>query len=272
MTAVVVDKVLWRPTVPVILNRTADGIPTDVAGEGTYRASHLGAFRLEPGAFLVAAWAVGGEARPCPVVRMGPSVLVPPTQCALSLLADERDGSPLLAPDMPLPKGPVVLRVRLVPEAACPAGYECPATPPRVSVEEIVWAGDAVTDTNPLTSEDVYRVLRSELGDVWVSAQPGSIRLGGCDPQFPASTWLTGGTKAVGYLLVFPTVAAREAGDANFRVDGFNGFGADGRPCRVTDVDGPASRWVAVDNVLVQVFADDELAQRIQTRLEATAP
>jgi len=266
-SAVVVDKVMWRPGVPVIIYRAPDGLPTAVAGEGTYRAADLGAFRLEPGAFLVAGWAVGGDAKACPVTPTGPSIVVPPVRCASSLLADRRDGQGLLAPDVPLPPGPVVLRVRLLPDEAC---LRCAFTPRQLAVEEIVWAGDAVTDTRPLTSQDVHTVLRSAVGDVWMDVQPGSIRPGGCDPEFPASTWLAGGTHAVGYLLVFPSVAAREASGGNFRVDGYSGFGADGHACR--DIQDVSARWVAVDNVLVQVIADDALAERIKQGLEAIVP
>lgn len=276
LRAVIVDRVLWRPAVPVVMHRASDGIPTEIAGEGIYRASHLGAFRLEPGAFLVAGWAASGDSRPCPAIRLGPSIPVPPTQCTASLLADERDGPGLLLPDVPLPRGPVVLRVRLVPEAACPAGYKCKALPRVTPVEEFVWAGDTVTATDPLTIAAVFTVLREELGDVWVNVQPGLIRPGNCDPRFPSSTWRAAGTDAVGYVVLFPSVAARAAGEANFHVDGYSGIGADGQPCRVIQ-DG-TWRWVAVDNVLVQVLSNptgiaaDALAERIQGRLEAIAP
>jgi hypothetical protein len=67
-------------------------------------------------------------------------------------------------------------------------------------------------------------------------------------------------------VLVFASIAAREAVDQNFGPTGWTG--QDG--CIVESDDAGSWHWVRVDNVMVST--SDALADRTRTRLEAIAP
>jgi hypothetical protein len=263
--AVVLDAVVWRQP------RFADGIPSELGGEPVLRAGEAAKDGgAAGGPVLVGGWYLPTEgAFACPFIP-SPSGM---TMCPWRALTDRPGAShPALALSYPLrigawPAGPIVLRGELVrPPYACDSS-DCGQM---LVVESVVWSGDAITATAPLDIGTVVDRLRAVEPGLEVEVR--DTRSTGCDPGWPEPTWTASGSSAVsegvgeriGDVLVFPTTDAREAATGNFHFDGFSGPGPDGMSCR-TMIDGLfGMRWVAVDNVLVEVrvVADETDADR----------
>ncbi len=267
-----------RPEVPVIVHRYADGIPAEIAGEAVHRASDRPGIRTPPGSFLVGGWSSGRGHESC--ITPPPSSHSATPVCHYVDTSVTLSDSPMGAPgaDMgyvDVARGPVVVRVHNSPTADCPPGARCGVPLTVLGVEEVVWSGDDVTRTAPLRVDDVVESIRPRVPDLSVEVPlgtDGTLNRGTCDPGFPAGTWLARGTPRIGYVLVFPTVAARQAVEGNFGASSFKGNGC------VTMLDGVwFTHWVTVANVMIDVRAsasgetaqERALAEQIRADLEA---
>lgn len=258
--AIVVDEVLWQIPDPMT-GRYADGIPGDISGETVVRVGDLPAGDQGSGSFLLGGW--HGQDRWFGCGRLGETHPLL-DDCSPEWIADAPGGrGRILMQAREIQEGPLVIRVHTDDprSATCPENERI-LCKERLVVDELVWAGDAVTNTEPLAIDDVVMALRTEISGLTVEvAQPSRT----CDPGWPDISWVSISATGITNVMVFPTIAAREAVDQNFRSSGWTGL--DG--CSV-DAYGDPWHWVAVDNVMVSTT--DALADRTRLRLEALAP
>lgn len=244
--------------------RFADGIPGDIDDQPVNRAADARAFAnayTDATPFLLGGWYVGPRPVSCPA-PMDPHPLA--WSCGPAMLG-ERPGTGVLVlgPAPKIPEGPVVIAAHVHDPAANACLPEnrarCQTT---IVVDRLVWAGDEVTNTAPISIQDVVTALRQDIAGFTVEVDRPARN---CDPGWPRISWVSNSAIGVTNVLVFPTIADREAVDQNFRSGGWTGI--DG--CSV-DVYGDPWQWVAVDNVMVS--HTDANAQRTRLRLEAIAP
>jgi hypothetical protein len=270
--AIVVDEVVWQSPPPSdrMAGRYPDGIPSESAGEAVFRPKDISSTPFPSGQrFLLGGWSPTLEWKPCPSAGGGLG-----TSCGGWSVSETPAGSGDpgtesigLRAAQPIPSGPVVLRVR----AGDPVPPDClddaiclyPSAAPLV--EEVVWAGDDVTRTAPLDIADVLNAIRAEEDNIAGFTVEVDRPSGACDPGWPDIPWVSTAGTGVTNILVFPTIADREAVDQNFRSSGWTG--ATG--CSV-DFYGDPWHWVIVDNVMISTT--DALADRTRMRLEAIVP
>jgi hypothetical protein len=174
-------------------------------------------------------------------------------------------GTLAFGPGPEIPDGPVIIEVHVHDSGASECLPEnrarCEMT---IVVDRVAWAGDEVTNTEPLLIHHVVMALRTDIAGFTVEV--AEIDRRGCDPGWPEISWVTRSATGIGTVLVFASIAAREAVDQNFGPTGWTG--QDG--CIVESDDAGSWHWVRVDNVMVST--SDALADRTRTRLEAIAP
>jgi hypothetical protein len=253
--------------VPSIDRRHDDGIPAAIDGVRVVRPSTIA--RLGPAddrPFLLGGWSFDflGLEYSCWIAPFTPPPFGPP--CGTPFLSETPltfgEGPRVLLDDWTayVPDGPVVLRVHRHDARAtgCSTDLrdECEAM---AVIEGIVWAGDDLTAAAPLTPIEAVQRLAgvvgalgqatvSPVGEQWrdrpITAPPP------CVPPFPRMTWSVSGSGLV-YILVFPSVAAREAVDQDFTASGWRGSDGDGNSCFVITDSLFNHEWIAVDNVMV---------------------
>ena len=259
--AVVVDEIAWASPDPLAV-RYADGIPVEIDGERVIRPRALA--DIQPGGdtrFLLGGW--HGQDLWLGCGRLGETHPLL-DDCSPEWIA-ESPGGPgailMLARDVP--DGPVVVRVHTNdPRSATCSQRERTLCAGRIVVDELVWAGDGLTNTEPLRIYNVVTALRQDIPALTVKLDRPSRA---CDPGWPEIPWVSLAGTGITNVLVFPTTADREAIDQNFRSSGWTGI--DG--CSV-DVYGDPWQWVVVDNVMVS--HTDSNAERTRLRLEGIAP
>ena len=265
--AIVVEAVVWQAEQPDLVARFADGIPSSIAGELVRRPAGFATSNLPAGeSFLIGGWGMPTYYA-CPAIPLEGSH----GSCAGgSDFADTPVGGGKIRAIPALPTGPVVVRAHTPLPEDCPSG--CPAVHLLI-VEEIVWRGDEFTAASPRSILGVATAL--DLGEL--TASHAAVE---CDPGFPSVRWIASDRTDIGLILVFPSTAAREAIDQNYRADGYWGTDRTGAPCATIIDAASAWRWVAVDNVMVQVMgtvggtpaALDQVAKDIETRLASIEP
>lgn len=263
--AIVVDDVVWRKPLAPLAGRFPDGIPMVIDGEPVLRAvdaRNVADGQTDASSFLVGGWYIGPQPVPCPApIDRHPLAW----SCGPAMLGERpATGALALGPGPTISEGPVVVAVHVHDPSASGCLPEnrarCEMT---IVVDRVVWSGDEVTNTAPLRIQDVVMALRQDIAGFTVEVGlPGWAT---CDPGWPDVSWVSTSATGVTIVLVFPTIADREAVDQNFRSSGWTGI--DG--CSV-DTYGDPWHWVAVDNVMVSTT--DALAERTRMRLEAMAP
>jgi hypothetical protein len=262
--AIVVDEVVWQNPLPAdpMAGRYLDGIPGDIDGEAVIRPQDLAGTELIGDAtFLLGGW--HGQDRWFGCGRLGETHPLL-DDCSPEWIA-EAPGGPgeILMLAREIPEGPVVIRVHTDDprSATCPE-LERIRCAERLVVDELVWAGDAVTSAEPLRIDDVVMAMRQDIASFTVEVDRPSRA---CDPGWPDIPWISTSGSGVTNILVFPTIADREAVDQNFRSSGWTRL--DG--CSVYTYGDPW-HWVSVENVMVST--SEALAERTRARLEAIAP
>lgn len=259
--AIVVDEVVWQDPDPMN-GRYADGIPGEVDGEAVIRPQDLaGTESVGDSTFLLGGW--HGQSRWFGCGRLGETHPLL-DDCSPEWIADAPGGpGQILMLAREIPEGPIVIRVHTHDprSATCPE-HERIMCAERLVLDELVWAGDSLTTTEPLRIDDVVIALRQDLVSFTVEVDRPSRA---CDPGWPQVSWVAISGTGVTNILVFPSIAAREAVDQNFRSSGWTGING----CSV-DVYGDPWHWVAVQNVMISTT--DALADRTRMRLEAIAP
>lgn len=247
----------------------ADGIPSMLDGVPVLRPSSIGA--SAPGddsSFLVGGWSFdfGAIVSACALI-VGPPAPYGP-RCGTPFLAEtptygEEDRVLLLHWTNAIPAGPVVLRVHRHDQRAetCAPdardGCESMAV-----IEAVVWTGDDVTAALPITAiQAVNRLVSADPS--FASANLSTIEgvaevtypapIQPCVAPYPLLTWTVSGSK-IDTLLVFPSVAAREAVDQDFRASGFVGTSSEGAISCLAIFDAAFSHtWVSGENVMVAI-------------------
>lgn len=256
--AIVVDEIVWREPVAPIAGRFPDGIPNQIAGEAVFRVANLSDAPVA--SFLLGGWAPGPPWGCGIVVVRPPGAEGTEDLCPLGqgFIADGPTSAGIWTTGSFDP-GPVIVRVHRGPD--CSGRLGCGLRPEFV-VEQVLWAGDEATNTQPLRITDVVTALERDIAGFAVEVDRPSRT---CDPGWPDISWVPTSGSGVTNILVFPTIADREAVDQNFRSSGWTGI--DG--CSVATYGDPW-HWVAVDNVMISTT--EALADRTRIRLEGIAP
>jgi hypothetical protein len=204
------------------------------------------------------------------------------------------DGRPRILLDgwtAAIPPGPVAFEVqrRLDDQARlCVDDASCPQV---VTIKRVVWSGDAVTAAAPRTAPDTFmRLVEADpnLPQATIAAVPRTAPLnsgpqgrpvrtpsgdttagpfaGRCTAPYPRQAWTIQGSW-ITTVVVFPTVAAREAADQNFLGSGFIGTTPDGGTCQMIVDSFFNYEWIAVDNVMVAVQVNVNRPTAAQTKL-----
>ena len=249
--------------------RYADGIPSRLDGAPVLRPTSIAA--SAPGddsSFLIGGWSFDFGAI---VIACSLMVVVPPPygpRCGTQFLAETPTygGEVLVLLDRwtsAIPAGPVVLRVHRHDRRAETCTPEARnACESMAVIEAAVWTGDDVTAALPITAiQAVNRLVGADpafasadlstIGGVSEVTHPVPIKL--CVAPYPLLTWTVSGSK-IDTLLVFPSVAAREAVDQDFRASGFVGTSSEGAVSCVAIFDAAFSHtWVSGENVMVAI-------------------
>jgi hypothetical protein len=244
--------------------RYGDGIPQVIDGELVLRIGAVKSLApTDDSAFLIGGWSWNFQSLvyACALMFIPPPDFGP--RCGGPFLADVPiigEGPRLAIEDWTpeIPAGPVVLRVHRNDARAtrCPVETRelCEAT---AVIESVVWAGDDVTATAPLSPIDVFTRLTGADPNLSVAAltlegEPDPIATepprgvyGICRQRtVPLMAWSIVGAQ-ISYVLVFSTIEARAAVQAE--------FGPSGLDCIIVVGGAVVNEWVAVDNVMVAV-------------------
>ncbi len=252
-------------TAPVVDSRYPDGIPSSLGGRFVARPSNIDREPANDQSFLLGGWSFGPLVYFCPLQIGTPPPFGP--GCGTPFIAENPliDGQGVMIDGLTLGAGPVVVEVhRHDPQAAeCDAALRV-ACENMAVVEKVVWNGDQVTATAPLAATDTFtRLIQADpnlpqariapIPTAGVVTPPAHFpAFVGCVPPYPELAWSATGA-SIEEVLVFPTVAAREAVDQNFLASGFIGTTPGGGGCNVISDGMFATSWVAVDNVMVAV-------------------
>ncbi len=246
------------PQLPVglpLATRYADGIPLSVDGERVLRLPI--ALALDAGStLLVGGWYLGpdcgglGHGGSCPRGRFAD------TPAGFS----RRGGSVDLARLVEIGAGPRVLRVRTS-DSAC-VGAACP---PLLLVDEVVWAGDPLTEAGPI---DVVPLM-SALSFAFPDMAPTPYRdLAQCPMPWPPQTYLStaGGPRLT---LIFPSTQDREDAQAGIRA---------GRSLLLAELGGDciqqsgrfraSGRWISEANVMLLLHQGEATLELATAALE----
>jgi hypothetical protein len=224
------------------VGRFADGIPSEIDGEPVMRPEDLADNEFAGDApFLLGGW--HGQDRWFGCGRVGETHPLL-DDCSPEWIGDApaRRG-PILMQARALPEGPVILRVHTndVRSATCPERVRCAE---RLVVDELLWAGDAVTKSTPLQIGDVATAMDANL-DIGVEAIEMDRT---CLRPMPPVIWRATGTSRIGLILVYPTVEAREEAERHPPfISGCNG----------ADVLIYVAPYAVVDNVIVYTKIDE---------------
>lgn len=254
--------------------RYADGVPSLIDGEAVLRPTSVE--RRAPtdaSTFLLGGWSFAfGRTYACPAIFGSPAPFGP--RCGTPFVAD----TPTWADESRvrldgwttnLPAGPIVLRVhRHDPLAATCSTDLRGACEGMAVIEGVVWAGDEVTAAAPLSvvqtmdrlvsaNTGLARGTFTAVGRLWLERQSAGPTMGpdpmaSCIPPFPTLSWSVAQSGIV-YVLVFPSIAAREALDQDFTASGWRGTAADGSSCFLIADSLFSHEWVAGQNVMVAV-------------------
>ena len=252
----------------VVGTRFADGIPSILDGAPVLRPGAVGtAAPSDDSSFLLGGWAFDFGA----IVSACAPIVGPPPPYGLLC------GTPFLA-ETPtygdehrvqvdrwtsaIPPGPVVLRVHRHDqrsETCAPAARD--ACESMAVLEAAVWTGDAVTSAAPITAiQAVNRLISADpsFGNADLSALGAELTelRYNCIAPFPTLAWWVAGS-GIDTLLVFPSVAAREAVDQDFTASGWVGRTPDGAIICNSNTDATFSNtWVSAENVMVAIQTD----------------
>lgn len=263
----------------VVGTRYADGIPSILDGAPVLRPSAVGT--SAPGddsSFLLGGWAFdfGAITIACPAIVGAPATYGP--RCGTPFLAEaptygDSERVQVDGWTSAIPPGPVVLRVHrhdqrsetCAPEAR--DGCESMAV-----IEAAVWTGDDVTAAAPISAVQAVNRLTSadpSFGNADLSTlrtQLTELRYN-CIPPFPTLAWWVAGS-GIATLLVFPSVAAREAVDQDFTASGWVGRTRDGAiTCSVTTDGVFSNTWVSGENVMVAILIEPRGPTSVQAAL-----
>jgi hypothetical protein len=257
----------------VIGDRYQDGIPAFIDGELVRRQGKVGgsSFPDDGSSFLVGGWLQHPEAirscvtsaalEPCPNPVLASTPLEDPDALPVHLSFTFQD-----------PVDAVVLRVH----RDDPRADDC--EPARIEIcravlvaEAVLWSDDEQIRTAPISTRHALNRLRFLVPELTVMERAIDPRrfdpASSCDPGFPRQTWTTPGLR-IAQVLVFPSVAAREAVDDNFNASGFRGtYPRDNGPCSVTTDSFFSHEWVVVHNVMVALQVDVAGATAAQAKL-----
>jgi len=167
------------------------------------------------------------------------------------------------------PSGPLVLRVHahdaLAAQCTAPHRSVCDAS---MVVDEVVWSGDAWTQTDPASVAQAVRRLTSitvsKPSGSWASSFPLFVvgHASDCPSPWPHEVFDVRGDSRFGLLAVFPDVASRQAAQASLD-PASPGCAPDPRIARP----GPAA-WVGVDNMLALVYGDNSVVKAATAALQ----
>lgn len=252
----------------VVGTRYADGIPSILDGAPVLRPSAVGT--SAPGddsSFLLGGWAFdfGAITIACPAMVGAPAPYGP--RCGTPFLAEAPTygDSQHVQVDRwtsAIPPGPVVLRVHRHDQRSETCAPEARDRCESMAViEAAVWTGDDVTAAAPISAVQAVNRLASadpSFGSADLStlgAQLTDLRYN-CITPFPTLAWLVAGS-GIETLLVFPSVAGREAVDQDFTASGWVGRTRDGAiRCSFTTDAVFSNTWVSGENVMVAIQTD----------------
>ena len=235
--------------------RFSDGIPKQIKSQRVIHAEDLPEASEQirgSDSVLLAGWH-WRPIRYCSITVNGERPFFDPCAwTALSATPVRKRAVDLVAGDVAVPNGPVILRGH----RSDPRSVECPdAERARCEaafvVDEVVWAGDEWTETDPLSVDEVTQLLAEASVVETLTPVPRGEPDPDCHPDAPPMTW-QGSGGPVGRVLVFASTAERE------RVGPINDYGymgrtSEGGTCGV-GLDGlPAARWIERENVVVEV-------------------
>jgi hypothetical protein len=256
-----------------LADRSSDGIPTVWDGQPVHRATELAqlvADATDGRSFLIGGWVEGGEGRGCQLQDPTSPTLDPMGQgpvCGGARLSDTPDGRHFyFISSSLLSTGLVVASVHV----QMPVVSNCENAVPcrnQLVVDRIEWSGDAWTRTEPRDIAQVVSRLTSGgygaavLLDLEVRTYRvvATITMGGmppndCDFGVPPQAWVVTNDPRLSLIFVYASVAERERFEPFFTSDGEpSSKKPDGTPCSPIIRSVFESRWVAVDNVMVQV-------------------
>jgi hypothetical protein len=271
----------------VIEGRYGDGIPQVIDAEAVLRPSNIDQFGpTDDRSFLLGGWlfdyrdivvSCGLQIYPTP--SFGPRCMSPyMTDAPLDWSRGTifLDGWVLRSGG-----GPVVFKVhRHDAEAASCMPERREACEATAVYEATVWAGDDVTAAGPLEPMEVVsalsfadpRLSEATLTPVGRLPQGPSVEPtsavpspgGGpdrCAPPFPPMTWSIVDA-GLSFVLIFPSVDAREAVQSKFHASGIESFG-----CWIVTDSMFNHEWVAVDNVMVAVQVNVDGPTAVQAKL-----
>jgi hypothetical protein len=234
-------------------------------------------YRLAPRgdeSFLLGGWSFGFNAfrYACPILLGTPPPFGP--RCGTPFVSDvplmnEAPRVMLAGRTADFPTGPVILRVHRHDERAAGCAPDArDACEAMAVIEDVVWTGDAWTESEPLSPIEALGVLITADANLTVATlrampqpRPPAPSSGPferpfphptCRAPFPALAWSITGSRLTS-VLVFPSTAAREANDQDFTASGYRGVGSDGTTCFTITDSLFAHEWVAVDNVMVAI-------------------
>ncbi|MEW5989847.1 MAG: hypothetical protein AB1736_00690 [Chloroflexota bacterium] len=259
------------PTIGVA-DRYRDGIPQSIDAEYVLRQGVLGhQFPVDDSPFLIGGWLLHVQA-----VRSCPAALSPLEPCLNPVLSrtplERLDALPTVLGTHPLDEGPVILRVHVNDRRAIDCREDVALTcRSALVVEEVLWTDDAVSRTAPIGTIHAMRRLASivtdlELSPVGSPIDPPFGEDNACSPGYPVQTWVTPGLQ-IAQVLVFPSVAARDAVDHNFTGSGWFGTRPNGAPCGFMTDSFYSHTWVVAHNVMVAVLVNVDGASPAQQAL-----
>ncbi len=254
------------PAAAVVGARYADGIPSMLDGVPVLRPGSVGASAPDDdSSFLLGGWAFdfGAITIACPAIVGAPAPYGP--SCGTPFLTETPTygDSERVQVDRwtsGIPAGPVVLRVHRHDQRAETCAFEArDGCESMAIIEAAAWTGDDVTAALPITAiQAVNRLVSADPS--FASADLSIVQVlplrFNCIAPFPTLAWLVAGS-GIETLLVFPSVAAREAVDQDFTASGWVGRTSDGAIICNMNTDATFSNtWVSAENVMVAIQTD----------------
>jgi hypothetical protein len=254
-----------------------------------YRSGDLearAAAAIDDRSFLAGGWIRPGTGRGCPPSipdRATANPLAIGAGCGGAFLSETPDGvlGLHLVTTQPVAPGPVVIQVhtRDPRSSTCTYVTICESV---VVEDTVAWSGDSWSNGQP---QDIVQVVQELAGSIQngitVVALPvmrpsqnlGPLMLG-CDYGMPPQAWQVTSDARLGRIFVYASIAERVRFAPYFGESGLSSKDADGSRCRTIFDRYSASRWVAVDNALVEVkvgftptATDEDLVRQIEDGL-----
>jgi hypothetical protein len=254
------EKVVFDPLVEIIgttgfavapsprASRYADGVPTRIDGNVVYRVNEALNLAVQASDGYSPTVLIGGWYGTPNDIPM--DCAAPPTQasCRMAKMADDPlqiDGEGVAIYGVKgVQSGPIVIRGKAHALCAPPIGgrllYLCLSA---IQATEVVWHGDAMTDSRPIGVFELLTSLAFNISDF--APQPFEDSPG-CAQSRPSQSYRSA-TGKVQLVFVFPSTESAQA--ASSALTG----GPPGGTC-VSVPRGSHARWVAQDNVLMRVL------------------